>query len=286
MRKLLLPILLTLPLLAACNLPMKPTAATPDAIATRVAQLMTESPSTPSLITATPAAQQVTLTDTPAPTALSPTSTVTPIPLTQAPSPTTPPGDPKNSLGQPTWQSTGNTSKSFYLFDNEGTQVSDNNGLLVLTGKLNNGWLGWSMTHSHPAQNFYLEATFQTQTCGGADSYGLVFRAPSDQAGYFFTVTCDGKFSLEARDFDSGQDTILIKKTPNGAIKPGSNQTNRLGVMANGEKISLYANGILLQDINDATYNPAQGYLGVHVAANQTAGFTVVLQDISLWVLP
>ena len=290
MRKLLPTLILTASLLTACNLPVAPTSSTtPDQIATRVSQLMTENPgSTPQVMTATPSQNQATATDTPvssatATMASSPTFTA---PSQAAPSPTTPTGDPKNSLGQPTWQETANTSKTFYLFDNEGTQVSDNNGLLVLTGKLNNGWLGWSMTHSHPVMNFYLEADFQTQTCSGTDSYGVVFRAPSDQAGYFFTLTCDGKFSLEARDFDNNTDMTLIKLTPNGAIHTGSNQTNRLGVMANGAKISLYANGILLQEVNDTTFNPANGFIGAQIAANHTAGMTVTLQEISLWKLP
>lgn len=294
MRKLLATMMLTIGLLTACNLPVAPTSGTtPDQIATRVSQLMTENPgATPNVMTATPSQGQATATNMPA-TATAPAATaaITPSPTVSAPtqaapSPTTPPGDPKNSLGQPSWQETANTSKTFYLYENEGTHVSDNNGLLVLTGKLNNGWLGWSMTHSHPASNFYLEADFQTQACADSDRYGVVFRAPSDQAGYFFTFTCDGKFSLEARDFDANTDTTLIKLTSNGAIHAGPNQTNRLGVMANGSKISLYANGVLLQEITDTTFNPDKGYLGVQIAANHTAGFTVTLQEISLWNLP
>lgn len=292
MRKVILPLCLVALLLSACNLPVGPSStAKPDDIATRVSQLMTQNPSTtPALVTATGSAGQPSLTPPPAatdtPAAASTATLQATQPAPSGPTATAPAGDPKNSLGKPGWQSTSDTSKSFYLYENEGTLVKDDNGLLSMTGKVNNGWLGWSMTHSHPAQNFYLEATFKTQACGGADSYGLVFRSPNDQSGYFFSVTCDGKFSLEARDFTSNTDNTLIKMTPNGAILPGPNQTNRLGVMAKGEKISLYANGVLLQSFTDTTFNPDQGYLGVQIAANLTTGFTVTLQEISLWNNP
>ena len=67
------------------------------------------------------------------------------------------------------------------------------------------------------------------------------------------------------------------------AINTGSNQTNRLGVLAQGGKISLYANGSLVDEINDTTYT--NGYFGAFVAANKTAGFRVDLEQIKLWKL-
>lgn len=293
MQKSIPTLLLVALLFTACNLPVSPSnAAKPEDIATRVSQLMTQNPAvTPALVTATGSASQNTpLPATSTPSANATIEATTTLQATQTvqagPTATLPPGDPKKSLGQPAWQATSDTSKSFYLYENEGTLVKDDNGLLSLTGKINNGWLGWSMTHSHPAQNFYLEAAFKTQDCGGADSYGVVFRAPSDQAGYFFSVTCDGKYSLEARDFTNNNDNTLVKLTPNGAIQPGANQTNRLGVLANSDKLSLYANGILLQTLTDTTFNPEKGFLGVQIAANLTTGFTVTLQEISLWTNP
>jgi hypothetical protein len=112
-----------------------------------------------------------------------------------------------------------------------------------------------------------------------------VFRSPRADAGYFFGVTCDGRYDLHTRDFTANTDNTLIDLVANGAIHPGSDQANRLGVLANGEKISLYANGILLQEITDSTY-PDPGNFGAIVAANDTAGFTVKMDEISLWKLP
>ncbi len=279
-------------LLTACNLPSTPIAAAPteDVVATRVSQMLTSAPT----FTA-PAANPTAANPTAAPTSAAqpttaPSATTAPAATsapsaTAAPSPTTPPGDPKNSLGKPNWSDTLDGGKSFYLFDNGNTRVTLENGALVLTGQNANGWLGWSLTFSHPAQNFYMEAVFNTQTCSGADTYGLVFRAPNENAGYFYNVTCDGKYSLHARDFSKDNDSPTVDLTSNSAIHPGSNQTNRLGVMANGDKIDLYANGILMHEITDSSYT-AEGDFGALIAANATAGFTVRMEEISLWKLP
>lgn len=281
MRFKMLLILFSLSLLAACNLPTTPVATpTGDAVSTQVSQLLTAAP------TATTAKTEPA--KAPSPTLAPPTPTNAPTAgpsATPRPSPTTPSGDPKNSLGTPTWTDSLETGKGFYLYENDNTRVTAENGALVLTGIQSNGWLGWSMTFSHPAQNFYLEGTFEPQACSGDDMYGLVFRAPSTDAGYFFGVTCGGKYNLHARDFAANTDTSLIQLTANGAIQSGPNSTNRLGVLANGNTLGLYANGVLLQEISDSAFTN-EGDFGALVAANETAGFTVKMTDISLWKLP
>jgi len=202
-----------------------------------------------------------------------------------APSPTPPTGDPKSYLGEPSWHSTLETSKAFYQYENENTRVTIENGALLLTGLSADGWLGWSLTYSNPAQNFYLEGLFSPQTCSGADLYGLVFRSADNDSGYFFGVTCDGRYNLHARNFDDGSDQVLVDLTPGSAIQIGSNSVNRVGVMANGNKIGLYANGSLLQEVTDETFK-VKGNFGAIVAANNTSGFTAKMDEISLWVLP
>jgi hypothetical protein len=122
------------------------------------------------------------------------------------------------------------------------------------------------------------------QDCSGSDIYGLVFRAESVSSGYFFGVTCDGRYSLSARDFEDGTNIPLIQLTSNQAVQSGATSTNRLSVRAEGERIALYANGTLLGEVTDPSFE--EGYFGAFVAANQTAGFTVHMDEISLWNLP
>jgi len=144
------------------------------------------------------------------------------------------------------------------------------------------GWHSWSMYY-HNLQNFYLEATLRTQTCSGADRYGLVFRAPDDNHGYFYGLSCDGKYNLSS--YDGANFTTLIDYTKSSAILSGSNQTNRLGVMARGSEINLYMNGVPIQQINDSTYTSA-GVFGVFIASQETANFTYEMDEIDYWILP
>lgn len=283
-------ILLGLLLLAGCNLPGAPSAATPtpDAIATQVSQLLTAQPTaTPSDAdvpgeTAEPPAVEPEITSTPD---VEPTESPVPTEPVATATPTTPAGDPKNNLGEPSWQHDLSSADVFYLYENEGTRVSHSDGALVLTGLIPNGWHGFSLTFAQKPQNFYLETVFNTRTCSGADLYGMVFRAPDTNSGYFFGVTCDGRYNLHVRNFNDGTDRILIDSTENSAIVSGSDQTNRLGIMANGDQIGLYANGVLLQQVTDSTFT-GQGYFGPFIAAYPSAGFTVEMDQISLWNLP
>lgn len=282
MRKIIAFISLGALLLSACSV-LQPTVTEPtptqDAVATQVTLLLTTMPTaTMPLPTATtaPIATLPAETSTPEAAASTPTT---------AASPTADASDPKLSLGEPHWTNNLDSSEVFYLFENEGTRVTHENSALVLTGRQANGWLGYSLTFSQQPINFYLEAEFETQTCAGTDVYGLVFRAPDTEAGYFYGITCDGQYYLRVINFKDGTNRPLINLTEGEGIQTGSNQANRLGVMANGERIGLYVNGSLQQEVTDATFTN-QGYFGAFVAANQTVGFTVRLDDVSLWNLP
>lgn len=284
MNKKMTAVLIAALLLAGCNLPTRTRSSTPtaDLVATQVSLLLTQNPTATTAPTQTvaPSSTPEPATKTPPPATPTVETAATPLPT-----PTSPSGDPKASLGEPTWHSTLDSTRAFYQYENEGTRVTIENGALVLTGLTSNGWLGWSLTYSNPAQNFYLEAVFSPQACSGADLYGLIFRSANNEQGYFYGLTCDGRYNLHARDFKDGSDKVLADLTPGSPIQMGSNSVNRAGVLVNGSSIRLYANGTLLQEITDDTFKE-KGNFGAIVAANETAGFTVKMEEISLWVLP
>lgn len=272
--KKILPLILAVLLLAACNLPTRPIdtpTPTVDLVATQIANLLATQES------ATRNAPLATQPPSPTPSA-TPEATPTPPP---APTPTTNPSDPALSLGDPTWKDSLDTAKNFYLFENDQTKVEAEDGALALTGRNANGWLGWSLTYAQNPSDFYLEATFRTRTCAGSDLYGIVFRASKENAGYFFGVTCDGRYNLTYRDLNNDIQKELISIKAASAIQAGSDQINRLGVFAQGDKISLYINGSLIDEVTDSTRS--SGYFGAFVAANQTAGFRADLDQIKLW---
>jgi hypothetical protein len=211
------------------------------------------------------------------------TATQTPKPSATA---TNVPGDPKTNLGNPAWKETFQKPTTWGLdeaYDDGHTRVSITNGKFQIKSYDGNGWHGWRMMTNPKIQNFYLEATFITQACTGADLYGLVFRANEKAQGYWFGVTCDGRYNLTSGDIYN--ETELIKAKANPAILSGPNQTNRVGVLVKDQKISLYINGKPLEDVTNDTF-PAAGTFGYFIAGYKTPGFTYESTEIAYWNLP
>lgn len=280
MRKLFFVLLLTSVLLASCNFPLAKSTPDPALVATGVAATLTASAPQ---ITETPQSQSTTSLPTIALNTLEPSATPT-----ITPTATTPPGDPRLSLGTPGFTDTFTGGSAFGLatgpYQDDAVTIEVKNGAMQFTSYKINAGKRWRLTSRNP-QNLYLEGTFRTISCSGDDQYGLVFRAPtySDGIGYYFGVTCDGKYYLQRR---SATDTItLVGLTTESNIVSGSGQVNRLGVWAENQSIKLYVNGSLIKEISDNGL-VSQGYIGAFTAAYDDPGLTIQLEEISLWPLP
>lgn len=310
-----LPLILLAVLLAACSLPSPNNTGTPavqqtpemiftSAVQTVIAQLTaaavtpgagqatgtgseatqasaTKAPATPA--PATPAVIQATATI--APTQIpqaSPTPTkVKPKPTAQ-PSPTTPSTDPKLSLGDPTFQDKFTNSNNWGLAADKHSDMFIQNGQLVMKAFNPDKFDSWALTWPKTI-NFYIEMTVTPQDCSGLDRYGLMLRSKRDASvGYLFGFSCDGRYSF--RKWDGVKYTRDVDWTKNSAILKGADQTNRLGVKAEGDHFTLYANGKKLTDFHDNSYS--SGYFGVFVAAADTANFTADVDVIDYWELP
>jgi hypothetical protein len=75
-----------------------------------------------------------------------------------------------------------------------------------------------------------------------------------------------------------------VEWTSSKHILTGPESTNRLGFWADGEKLSVYVNGVLLEEVRDDTYD--QGAFGAFIAAAETEGFTVEISEAAYWELP
>jgi hypothetical protein len=273
---------------------------TPDIVATQVAQRLTQFPTptkagapqatnTLSVPLVSPTAQAATTTPSSTPAPATPSQTFTPTKVgTNTPTKTlTPiPGDPRAALGAPTWKENFQKASTWGLdtpYDDGHTRVTIAGNKIILKSYDANGWTGWRMLTNPKIENFYLEATLQVQTCSGNDTYGLIFRSPDNFKGYWLNITCDGRFSLQAGDINSSSELVMLKTSD--LVKAGSNQTNRIGVMAKSSQIKLYANGKLLEEFSDQTY-PSAGAFGYFIAGEKTAGFTVESPEIAYWINP
>jgi len=289
-------------ILSSCNLPTKTTAQPPtqanpqDLIASMVAATVIAKPTNqavqtqaaPTLTLVTPTAAAATATVSPSATpALTDTLMPTPGPTS---SPTSASNDFASTLGQPTWKDTFSDSGGFFLkgtnsYEDEHTRIAIENGLMTLTsfGSPPN-WLGWRLANP-TVKNFYLETSFVTHNCSGADRYGMVFRAPDFDSGfgYYLAFTCDGRYRLERMD-DAGL-TYVTPYSTSSDLLAGAEQNNRMGVLATDSTYAIYINGIKQMVVIDAHFQEA-GHFGPFIAYAQNQNFSIDLKSIAYWIMP
>jgi len=256
---------------------------------TQAAPQLTSTQTASQLTPTQPLPESTATSQVPTPTVQSPTGTMTPVPPspttteTAAPTPTLSSTDPRASLGNPNYEDTFKDGANWPLYTDAHVSFEVSSGTLTMIALKADRWDGWMLTWPN-ISNFYLEMNATTKQCSGADRYGIMFRAGKagqSYAGYQFIVACNGRFFL--RKWDGEKYSLLIDWTANDAIKKGAKQTNRIGVMADGKRISLYANGVLLGDIKDSSYS--EGLFGVLVGAAETPGFIVNVAEIAYWDL-
>lgn len=260
-------------LLGACNLPSSRTPQPAD-VATRVSQLLTVHPNTE-----TPMVLSTVPVEIPTISSNTITPTITIVPLATA---ALSADDPRSSLGSPTWSDRFDGNPHFGVFTDENVRVEQKDHSLVMTALQPNGWHSWTMS-SPTLDNFYLEATTTTSTCSGKDRYGLFFRAPDPNQGYFLSFTCEGNFAIRKWDGSAFTD-LLISSSPSAAINPGGNQTNRIGIKAVNHSLTIFANGVNIGETQDTSIS--QGTFGLLIAAYATQNFTVKVTEVDYWDLP
>lgn len=208
-----------------------------------------------------------------------PTLTSTPIPPTHTPTPIS--GDPRLVLGEPSFQDTFDKDKNSWGFSEDETKGEVANGVYALTAIEDNGYYGWRM-NLHKPKNFYIEATIKTGACSGSDRYGLIIRAPGYDDGYFYGVTCEGKMSFQQWSSDS---SILDWTKIGSGFNAGSNQTNRLGIKAEGSHFTLYINGVKVSECEDDALTD-EGMFGFFIASSDTPNLTIYVDEVAYWLFP
>ena len=230
-----------------------------------------------------PPAAQPSPTDTPSVFAtplpsLTPTTSLTPLA-----SRTLPADEPRSTLGNPTWRDDFASRANWPLAEDSFTRAEVVDGALILTGLTTTD--GWRVTWP-VVKDFYLEMTVETGTCAGSDQYGLIARVPdlhAPNSGYLFGVTCDGRYSLRAWDGETM--TNLVRATASASLEAGSAQVNRVGLLATGNQLILYVNGVRLTELEDSRFS-AEGSFGIFVGARQTSNFAIQVTEIAYWENP
>jgi hypothetical protein len=85
-------------------------------------------------------------------------------------------------------------------------------------------------------------------------SYGILFRMQDLQQFYRFEVTGTGMYVIERRNVDGTWLRLVQDWTETPALNQGLAVTNQLRVAAYGAVLTFYANGTLLQQVQDAQF--------------------------------
>jgi len=269
-------------LLAGCNRPAQepPT----NVLATQVAATLTAAPTLPASITPPPSPTGV-----PSATlAVSPTATPTETPTPGgSPSPTAPPlapDDPRTglNLSVPEYQDNFTVAYKWVGPNDPGsaTNVMESEHLIATDHKAD-GYIWWSTTDQQ-AGEVYAEVTAVVGACSGKDAAGLSVRVNGtsfDQA-YALEFSCDGSFRLR-RFVSAAAPVAVIDWTASPEITKGPNATNRMGLLAKGSKLYVFANSKLVGQAEDATY--ASGTFGLYSSAVTSTSVSVTFDDFAAW---
>jgi hypothetical protein len=191
-------------------------------------------------------------------------------------------------LGTPDWIDTF-SGKSSAVFTGEDSLVkySIQDGFLVMQAKQTVGDQ-WRMVNRPAMTDFYLEAVFKMgDKCSGLDNYGFIIRASkgSDDfidSGYVFGFSCDGRYRLYR--MDGGVYTGIRSWGASPNLTWGTDQENKIGVLAVGDSLTIYINGAKVAELTDSTY--AKGTFGLMIGAQNTANLEVLVDQIATWNVP
>ncbi len=198
---------------------------------------------------------------------------------------TTPPsieGDPALVLGTPNGVENFDNTNNWTNFDSACFTSQITGGQFVMTANGVPEFSCWEVSWPQ-LDNFYIETSqIMPQTCESQDRFGMLFRAPDNNRGYLYGFNCAGQYSLTV--WDGQATTTLVEPTSSAAILATPGAMNRMGLLAFGENISLYVNGVYLETVTDYTYLE-EGKIGYFVRAATENPFTVSYDQLRVWVL-
>lgn len=218
---------------------------------------------------------------------LAPSETPTLGPSPSPTAPALPPGDPRTglNLSVPDYSDGFSPPSRWYTFSDRTVSLTQQNGTLTAVDKLPDTYVTWSTTNADGAvvYDVYAEVTAAIQACTGRDAAGMGVRIGGDayDRGYALEVSCDGAYRIRKFINLDTPVVVLVDWTASEAILKGPHATNRLGLLAQGDTLSAFANNTLLGQTQDKDI--VAGVFGLYASAATTPDTTVVFDDFALW---
>ena len=192
------------------------------------------------------------------------------------------PNNPAILLGEPDGIDTFDNDNNWSLFDAKCFKSEITGGKYVMTAKGDVGQACWEVTWPK-ILDFYMEVTIEMpETCDPKDRFGVFFRAPDNNRGYLYGLSCDGEYSMTK--WDGFETTTIVEPDNNPVIATGNNSSNRIGILASADNYYLYVNGQYVDRGQDSTFI-GDGKIGLFVRAATAQGFVVHFDDLAIWLL-
>ena len=146
----------------------------------------------------------------------------------------------------------GETGDWFLEADDGGSTAVINQELVIAINQPNT--LQFTALQEQTFTDFVLEVDTRQIAGSPESSFGVLLRMQNNDQFYRFDITGSGLFMVERRDADGRWTQFLDDWTASDAINQGFNVPNRLKVVAQGSKLSFFANDILLHQIDDVIF--------------------------------
>jgi len=283
--KKIIPVLILILLLSACNFPGEVDYSEDPVVQTSVSQILTQGAQTQEI---TALGQTVTVSpnqaETPSQESQTPVNTATAsqtaepeLTPSQTPSPTQ-----VNSTdpwgGEATFVEEFD-SGDYWDFESSYLYSKVTNGQLDFTSKGTPWWSSWYTTNPQ-FKNGYFETTFSMPNCKGQDRFGLVIRWGGSGDFYYMGVTCDGAWGFT--QYTSANRTIDLLPYEETDLLNLTGGTNQIGILAKDNLFEFYINRQKVGSItNDSVVE--DGNFGFLTMSTGTQNFKTLIDNLDYW---
>jgi hypothetical protein len=129
--------------------------------------------------------------------------------------------------------------------------------------------------------DFALEVEAGLQNGSAASTYGVLFRMQGPEEFYRFAITGDGMYLLERHDSGGAVVRFTEDWRSAAAINQGRGSTNKLTVVADGSRIAVYINDVMLEAITDDVYRA--GKIALSAGTFDGAGTQVSFDNLTVY---
>ena len=169
------------------------------------------------------------------------------------------------------------------LPDTQYLKMDITDSVMTVTGK-QRLWDTWWIS-GFSQNNFYIEMEVNSGDCNPDDAYGMILRASQHNQptrGYLIAFTCDGKVFAKRLEKVSPYTAVsILNPTETDLIYAGKNQNNILGVLMDGDTITIYPNRRYFTIIQDDAFS--FGRYGIFVQAGDAGNFSYSVNEIRSW---